>query len=217
MGGPDHWGDLSPDFDRCKNGLNQSPIDLVAEMHADLPELVFQYHGTPVREVNNGHTIQINVSPGSYLEVPEHDLRVELKQAHFHSPSEHLVNGKSFDLEIHLVHSDEQGQLTVVGVMIEEGDEHPMLNRVWAFMPENVGDTTESPLTVFEAGVLPPTRDYFTYNGSLTTPPCTEGVRWVVLTEHLTASAEQIARFKDRVGAVTNRPIQPSNARIILD
>jgi carbonic anhydrase len=157
------------------------------------------------------------VSPGNYLKVPEKNTNYQLLQGHFHSPSEHTVNGESFAMEIHLVHSTEEGRLAVVGVMVEEGEEDPMLNRIWSFMPEQVGEMTESPLTVFEAGVLPPTRNYFAYAGSLTTPPCTEGIKWIVLRDPLTASAEQIARFKERVGASTNRPTQPQNARMILD
>jgi carbonic anhydrase len=100
---------------------------------------------------------------------------------------------------------------------VEEGKENAMLNRIWSFMPEKAGQSTESPLTVFEAGVLPPTRNYFTYDGSLTTPPCSEGIQWFVLRDPFTASAGQIARFKERVGSRTNRPTQPHNARMILD
>ena len=215
--GPEHWGELSPEFSRCSDGQNQSPVDLVADLSADLPELVFQYHGTPVRETNNGHTIMLSVAPGNYLEVPSSGEQFQLLQGHFHSPSEHTVNGEHLDMEIHLVHANDDGQLVVVGIMIEEGEEDPMLNRIWSFMPEQVGETTESPLTVFEAGILPPTREYFKYNGSLTTPPCSEGVSWIVLHKSLTASPEQVARFKDRVGQTTNRPIQPRNSRVILD
>jgi len=215
--GPEHWGELSPEFSRCKEGQNQSPVDLVADIHAELPELVFEYHGTPVNEINNGHTIMLNVLPGNYLSIPEWNKSFELKQGHFHSPSEHTIGGEHSDMEVHLVHADEQGNLTVVGIMIEEGEENPMLNRIWSFMPEQVGETRESPLTVFEAGVLPPTKEYFVYGGSLTTPPCSEGVKWIVLREALTASPEQVARFKERVGEATNRPIQPTNARLILD
>jgi carbonic anhydrase len=189
----------------------------VASFHVDLPELVFNYHGTPLRETNTGHTILLSVRPGMFLEIPEKNRQVELQQAHFHSPSEHTIDGKHFPMEVHLVHADVDGFLTVVGVMVKEGEENPMLNRIWAFMPEHEGETSEAPVSVLEAGVLPPTREYFTYNGSLTTPPCTEGVEWVVLRRPLTASAEQIERFKERVGSKTNRPIQPRNARVILD
>jgi len=215
--GPEHWGDLSPDYSFCKEGKNQSQVNLVADLHPELPELIFQYHGTPVHETHNGHSIQLKVQPGSFLEIPERNQRFALLQGHFHSPSEHTVDGEHFAMEIHLVHSNEDGALVVVGIMIEEGEEDPMLNRIWSFMPEKPGDTTESPLTVFEAGILPPTRDYFVYSGSLTTPPCSEGVKWIVLHKSLTASAQQIARFKEKVGRFTNRPVQDNNARNILD
>lgn len=215
--GPEHWGELSPEFSLCDTGRNQSPVDLVADIDVDLPGLVFEYHGTPLRETNNGHTIQLDIRPGSFLTISEGGFRAELKQVHFHSPSEHTVNGKHMDMEIHLVHTDEIGDLTVVGIMIEAGEENPLLNKIWAFMPDHAGESREAPISVFEAGVLQPTREYFRYNGSLTTPPCSEGVRWIVLQEHLTASAEQIASFKAKAGKVSNRPVQPDYARLILE
>ena len=215
--GPEYWAELSAKYALCRDGKNQSPIDLVADFEVGLPELVFEYHGTPIKETNNGHTIMLSVSRGNFLEMPEKGWRFELQQGHFHSPSEHTIGGESFAMEVHLVHTNEQGVFTVVGIMVEEGEENPMLNRIWSFMPEQVGESTESPLTVFEAGVLPPTRNYFSYDGSLTTPPCTEGIRWIVLRDPLTASAEQIATFKKRVGPSTNRPTQPINARVVLD
>lgn len=215
--GPEHWSELSDEFSLCGDGKNQSPIDLKADLNVELPELVFEYHGTPLHEINNGHTIMVESGAGNFLQIPKFDRRFELVQGHFHSPSEHTINGVSFDMEIHLVHANEEGQIAVVGIMIEEGEEDPDLNLIWSFMPENEGERTDSPLTVFQAGILPPTRDYFRYNGSLTTPPCSEGIAWVVLKEHLSASAEQISRFKQRVGPTTNRPIQPHNARIILN
>jgi len=215
--GPEHWGELSADFSACSDGRNQSPVDLVASFHVDLPELVFNYNGTPLRETNTGHTIQLTVRPGMLLEIPEHNRKVELQQVHFHSPSEHTIDGRHYPMEIHAVHAGSKGFLTVVGIMVEDGEENPMLNRIWSFMPEQAGETTEAPVSVLEAGVLPPTREYFSYNGSLTTPPCTEGVEWIVLRHPLTASNEQIERFKERVGSKTNRPVQPHNARVILD
>jgi carbonic anhydrase len=197
--------------------VNQSPVDLVAEVHSDLPELVFDYKSSPLREEHNGHTIQVNVDPGSFLVIEDRELRFEAIQTHFHSPSEHTVNGKSYAMEIHLVHQDEEGHFAVVGVMIDEGAENEVLNLVWSFMPENPGDLVEAPVSVSETGLLPPTRQYFTYNGSLTTPPCSEGVTWFVMKQTIEASVEQIQRFKDRVGEVSNRPVQPHNARLILD
>ncbi len=215
--GPEHWGELSEDFSMCSEGWNQSPINLVNDVHANLPELKFEYYSSLVDEINNGHSIQQNIKPGSFVRIPERGLSYELKQFHFHSPSEHTVDGKSFAMEIHFVHSDENGELAVVGVLIDEGEEHPVLSQLWAFMPENPGDTNQKPIGIEETNLLPPTREYYAYSGSLTTPPCTEGVSWVVLKTPIHASAEQIATFKNRVGQATNRPVQPIHARMILD
>ena len=215
--GPEHWGELSPDFLMCSEGWNQSPVNLVDEVDGNLPTLEFEYYSGDINETNNGHSIQQNMNPGSFLRVPEKNLEFELKQFHFHSPSEHTINGKSFAMEVHFVHADKNGNLAVVGVMIDEGEEHPVLKQLWAFMPENPGETSQEPIGIEETNLLPPTRDYYAYSGSLTTPPCTEGVRWVVLKTPVQASAEQIETFKKRVGPATNRPVQPLNARMILD
>lgn len=215
--GPEHWGELSPDFLMCSEGWNQSPINLVNDVDANLPALEFNYFSANINEVNNGHSIQQNMNPGSFLRVPEKNLEFGLKQFHFHSPSEHTIDGKSFAMEVHFVHADKHGNLAVVGIMIDEGEEHPVLKQLWAFMPENPGETRQEPIGIEETNLLPPTREFFAYSGSLTTPPCTEGVRWVVLKTPIQASAEQIAIFKKRVGPATNRPVQPLNARMILD
>lgn len=216
--GPEHWGELANEYRMCSEGQNQSPIDLSLSVHANLPELEFEYYSqSVVNEINNGHTIQQNVKPGSFLKIPSRNLSVELKQFHFHSPSEHTVNGKSYAMEMHFVHVDDQGGLMVAGVFVDEGEEHPVLNKLWAFMPHNPGETREEPIGIEETNLLPPTRDYFSYGGSLTTPPCSEGVKWVVLKTPIEASAEQIATFKDRVGLATNRPVQPHNARVVVD
>lgn len=215
--GPEHWGELGEDYRMCTEGRNQSPINLVSDVHTELPALEFEYYSTPLREINNGHTIQQNVEPGSFFRVPDRGVEFELKQFHFHSPSEHTVNGKHFAMEMHFVHANENGQLAVVGVMIAQGEEHPVLKKLWSFMPENAGDTSEEPIGIEETNLLPPTRDYFVYGGSLTTPPCSEGVKWIVLKTPIEASGEQIETFKQRVGPATNRPVQPNNARLILD
>lgn len=215
--GPEHWGELSENYLTCSEGWNQSPINLVNDVNADLPALEFNYYSSDINEINNGHSIQQNVKPGSFLRIPERKMKFELKQFHFHSPSEHTINGKSFAMEIHFVHSNEQGELAVVAVMIEQGKEHPVLAQLWAFMPENTGDSIQKPIGIEETNLLPPTREYYAYSGSLTTPPCTEGVRWIVLKTPINASANQIETFKNRIGPATNRPIQPIHARIILD
>ena len=216
-GGPEHWGELTEKYQMCSLGSNQSPIDLVTDIHVGMPELVFDYYSSTIDQINNGHTIQQNIKPGSFLKIPGLDMSFELKQFHFHSPSEHTINGQSFPMEVHFVHADEQGALLVVGVLFDEGKEHPVLNRLWSFMPENPGETSIQPIGIEETDLLPPTRDYYTYSGSLTTPPCSEGVRWVVLKTTVQASAEQISTFKGRVGTITNRPVQPRNARLVVD
>jgi carbonic anhydrase len=215
--GPEHWGEIADLYRMCSEGMNQSPIDLTVDVHAGLPELVFDYHSSNLREINTGHSIQQNVQPGSFLTITGRDARYQLKQFHFHSPSEHKINGRSYAMELHFVHVSDDGALAVVGVVIDEGEEHPVLNQLWSWMPENAGDTSEQAIGIEETNLLPPTREYFAYSGSLTTPPCSEGVVWVVLKTPIEASAEQIARFKERVGPATNRPVQPHNARLILD
>jgi carbonic anhydrase len=215
--GPEHWGEISADYHMCRDGRNQSPIDLEGNISADLPELVFDYVSPPNRETNNGHTIQLDITPGSFLRIPSRDRSFELKQFHFHSPSEHTVNGQSYAMELHFVHVDENGALAVVGVMFKEGKEHPELKKLWSFMPENAGESNAPPVGIEETNLMPPTNDYYYYSGSLTTPPCSEGVVWIVLKNPVEASSEQIALFKERVGPITNRSVQPHNARYILE
>ena len=158
--GPPHWGELADEYIMCSRGANQSPIDLIADVHADLPELQFEYYSQSIlNEVNNGHTLQQNVKPGSFLKVPSQNLSVELKQFHFHSPSEHTVDGKHFAMELHFVHTDEKGAILVVGVLMDEGEENPVLSKLWSFMPQNAGETSQQPIGIVETNLLPPTRD----------------------------------------------------------
>jgi len=215
--GPAHWGEISEDFQMCGDGRNQSPINLTDEVDAELPELVFDYDSSPNRVINNGHTIQVDIEPGSFLRIPARGLNFELKQFHFHSPSEHTIDGQSYAMELHLVHAAENGALAVVGVMIGEGRENSVLRKLKGLMPENAGQSNEVSVGIEETDLLPSTVDYYYYNGSLTTPPCSEGVTWLVLKASIEASAGQIALFKERVGPVTNRPVQPQNARLILE
>lgn len=215
--GPQNWGELSADFNLCRQGRNQSPINIQNTIDAELPELVFNYDSSPLREINNGHTIQQNVEPGSTLKIPAHESSYELKQFHFHSPSEHTINGQSYPMEVHFVHANADGALAVVGVLFEEGDENSELSKLWSYMPKNAGDTSEQSIGIEETNLLPSTREYYYYSGSLTTPPCSEGVSWVVLKKPVQVSSAQIRQFKERMGQATNRPVQPHNARIILN
>ena len=211
--GPQQWGDLSADYIMCSKGRNQSPINLSGAIDAELSELILDYSNRGiVDEVNNGHTIQENLKPGNFVTIQ--GQQYEAKQFHFHSPSEHQIDGKSFPLEVHVVHANTEGRLAVLGVLFDEGDDNSMLNQLNGFRPTELAPYTGP---VDYNSLITKRDEYYTYNGSLTTPPCSEGVLWVVLKNPVTASKVQIDRFRDAMGADTNRPIQPSNARTILE
>lgn len=212
--GPAHWGELDPRFTGCVTGLNQSPIDIVSTIEAELPPMELDYQAAGVEIVNNGHTVQLNAAPGSTL-VLEGD-RFELKQLHFHAPSENWVGGKRYAMEAHFVHSDTEGHLAVLGVMFEEGEENPVIAELWKVMPEKTG-AMHAPTSPFDpVNLLPQDRDYYRFNGSLTTPPCTEGVRWLVTKAPLTVSKAQVEAFVSAIHGPNSRPVQDVNARPVL-
>jgi carbonic anhydrase len=212
--GPESWGKLSEEFDMCARGKNQSPIDLVADIDADLPELIFDYTNPgSLVEVNTGHAIQENVRPGNHILVDEGQF--ELKQFHFHSPSEHLVDGVAYPMETHWVHQSEEGEYVVVGLLFEEGETNPLLNKLPSFRAARGEDPFADPVDVNE--LVRDRSEYFLYNGSLTTPPCTEGVKWIVLKRPVIASPEQIQHYHDLLGFDNNRPIQPRGFRLVLE
>ena len=212
--GPEHWGTLAEKFDMCAKGQNQSPVDLVADLPADLPELVFEYNklGSLIEE-NTGHAIQDSVKPGNY--VIYLGKRFELKQFHFHSPSEHTVNGKSFPMEVHLVHQNDESDYFVVGLLFKTGNHNKFIDQLPSFRKSRGEDPRSNPIDFND--LITDSKDYFLYNGSLTTPPCTEGVRWIVLKQPIIASSEQIQHYHDLLGFDNNRPIQPHNSRLILE
>ncbi len=212
--GPEYWGDLEEGFDICKRGRNQSPIDLEAQADTDLPKLIFEYTNPGrLKETNTGHTLMEEVNPGNYLWLLEE--RFELKQFHFHSPSEHLVGGKAYAMEIHMVHQNEVGDLAVIALLFEEGAHNETMDQLPSFRAKRGKDPYAGDLDYND--LFPNRQEYFYYNGSLTTPPCTEGVAWVILKEPIVASPEQIQHFHDIVGFDNNRPIQPRHARIVID
>lgn len=212
--GPEYWGRLAQEFDMCRRGRNQSPVDLVADIDADLPELKFAYEDPRVRiEVNTGHAIREDVNPGNYLWMRQD--RFELKQFHFHSPSEHLVKGKAYPMEVHLVHQNEQGAYAVVGLFVEEGGNNDIMDQLPLFRVKRGEDPDGDPVD-FNA-LIPNRKDYFYYNGSLTTPPCSEGVTWIVLKQPVVASRGQIDHLHDLLGFDNSRPVQPLNSRLVLD
>lgn len=214
LDGPEHWGELAEEFYICSKGKNQSPVDLVADVAADLPELNFEYTqpGLLIEE-NTGHAIQENVRPGNYLLISGE--RFDLIQFHFHSPSEHTVNGNYFPMEVHFVHQNEDGDYLVVGLMFEEGDHNENMDQLPSFRAKRGEDPHGEPVDYNR--LITDREDYFLYNGSLTTPPCTEGVQWIVLKSPIIASPAQIQHFHDLLGFDNNRPVQPHNSRVILD
>ena len=211
--GPANWAKMSPRFAAC-SGQRQSPIDLTSSMSAAVASLDFAYGLSPLEIVNNGHTIQVNYASGSILTVG--GVRHALVQFHFHHPSEHSIDGQKSPMELHLVHRDEKDQLAVIGVMMRAGASHDAIGRLWAHMPMFAGPPKRvNDAQVNAAELLPAGRGSYQYFGSLTTPPCAEGVHWIMLKDPITASVEQIQKF---AAAFPNnaRPVQPINRRFLL-
>ena len=210
---PNHWGSLDPSFATCKMGHNQSPIDISNPTLADLPELKFDYKAVPLSIINNGHTIMVNYAPGSTLTVG--NKTYTLKQFHFHHPSEERINGKGFDMVGHLVHADADGHLAVVAILFRAGDSNPLLETLWKNIPPEKDKTVEvSAISVNVEDLLPSQHGYYTYNGSLTTPPCSEDVQWIVMLAEDTVSKAEIAAFQAKY-AKNARPVQPLKGRTV--
>lgn len=212
---PEFWGDLSHDYATCKSGKNQAPINIDNLTESELSPIIFRYSSTSMDIVNNGHSIQVNYAPGSTITVDNHTY--DLHQFHFHTPSENTVKGRSFPMEAHLVHADSDGNIAVVGVLFEEGGANPFIDGVWDYMPEKAGETKQvADVTLDVTDILPSAQSYYRFNGSLTTPPCTEGVRWMVLKNPVTVSKAQTEKFNSVMGGDNNRPVQQVNARPVL-
>jgi carbonic anhydrase len=211
--GPHAWGELSPDNIACLQGQSQSPIDIREAVSASENPIDFQYQKAPLSIVNNGHTIQVNNSAQNSINIG--DQAYQLRQFHFHNPSEHTILGQAYPLEMHLVHQNQAGQLAVIGALFEEGKYNPALDDVWKNMPTqvNVESATNNPIDV--NALLPADRSYYHYQGSLTTPPCTEGVMWYVLSTPLTMSRAQIDTFR-AVMSDNARPVQPLHQRSLI-
>lgn len=213
--GPSHWGKLKSEFATCETGRNQSPINIDATIDAPLPRLKVIQKYPAIDIVNNGHTVQVNFKKGNSLDVD--GTKFQMKQVHFHAPSENTIRGKSFPLEAHFVHADANGNLAVIGVMFQEGKPNTGLTKLWVKMPNDLNKPATLKAKVIADEMTPINRDYYRFNGSLTTPPCSEGVRWLLMKTPLTASKEQIEAFKLAVKHDNNRPVQPLNARIIVE
>ncbi|MCB8967385.1 MAG: carbonic anhydrase family protein [Ardenticatenaceae bacterium] len=209
-GGPDHWAELDNAYEACGAGLEQSPIDLTGSSAADLVNITFNYAESDVNILNNGHTIQVNYDEGSSIEIEGHTYN--LVQFHFHAPSEHAIDGSLYPIEMHLVHADANGNLAVVGVFVTQGAENTAFTAVWDNLPAEETDAVATGMMVNAAELLPADQLFYRYNGSLTTPPCSEGVLWSVMAAPIEMSAEQIAAFTTIFDG-NNRPLQPLNDR----
>lgn len=209
--GPEFWGDLDSEFQACSRGTEQSPIALNPnEVGDEKWNTDLDYARTEFSIENNGHTIQANVvdkkgQPSNQLTLGDTDY--ELVQFHFHSPSEHTLAGESYEMEVHLVHKDEQDNLAVLGVLIEEGEKNKTLKDMWKWMPTSVGTSTKT-VKLNPSELVPTDLSTFQYDGSLTTPPCSEGVKWSVSDSSISLSAEQLKAFQD---------LYPNNYRPIQD
>jgi carbonic anhydrase len=211
--GPDHWGELAPEAQVCAAGSEQSPIDLTGAVPADLPKIEVSYKPQPLRVINNGHTIQVNFQPGSEIAIGKDHYT--LLQYHFHHPSEHLLAGNPFAMELHLVHRHASGQLAVLGAFIKPGKANPIIEAVWKAAPKEEGPEQLVGVNWDPSGLLPPERRYFTYAGSLTTPPCSEVVRWVVFAAPIEISADQLKAFA-ALYPMNARPVRPLGRRFLL-
>ena len=211
--GPAHWGDLDPTYATCASGQTQSPIDIVNPTQGDLPDIAFaEQLVSPVNIINNGHTIQVDAPAGGWITID--DTTYELTQFHFHSPSEHSVGGEAHDMELHLVHMDTDGNLAVLGVLIDEGAENAALKPVFDNLPASAGPEEMIDATVNISDLLPSDTDAYRYDGSLTTPPCSENVQWILFSQPIELSAAQIDAFQ-AVFSDNARPEQPFNGRAI--
>ena len=209
--GAEQWGTLRPEFAACRTGTAQSPINLTDASAADLPDLTINYNPSPLEIENKGHTLQVNYEEGSSITVDGAEYK--LLQFHFHTPAEHQLQGKEFPAELHLVHQGPDDALAVIGVMIERGQENRALAPLWEHLPPTPGEEREvESVRVNAAELLPSNHRRYRYPGSLTTPPCTEGVKWLVLEQPIRMSAEQIQALQSIIGT-TNRPVQPLGNR----
>ncbi len=212
---PEHWGELAEEYAICRQGVNQSPIDFTASVPVSKSSIAYQYSAQAYKVENNGHTL-VASALGKPLSATIGGKSFGLKQFHFHTPSEHTFMGKHFPMEVHFVHQTEQGELGVLGVVFKEGKTNLALVPLLA-KPLKAGESVQLPQSLDIRPLLPKKAAHFRLNGSLTTPPCSEGVNWVVFKTPVEASKTQIQAMAEMIGQENNRPVQPLNARIVIE
>lgn len=214
-GAPQNWGDLRPDWAICKTGKNQSPIDIHEAIKGNLPKLEM-FSVTNIKNIiNNGHTIQINTKNSDGINIDGQSFTME--QFHFHTPSENLLNGNSYPIEMHFVHTNKEGQLAVVAAMATVGEANPTINKIINLSPKGINDVNRIEETLQLKTLLPKDTHYYRYSGSLTTPPCSEGVIWIVMKQSTKMSKEQIQELTTLLNSKNNRPPQPLNGRQVVE
>ncbi len=212
--GPEHWGSLSEKYAACATGKKQSPINIVDSSTTDLPLLEFNYNPIPLVIENNGHTIKMNADEAGTLKVG--DETYQLLQFHTHAPSEGAINNIRSDMVLHLVHQNAQNKLAVVALLLKAGEvANPLIETLWNVMPTSVGEAQKHDVQIDINQLLPKDRSYYNYDGSLTTPPCTEGVNWIVLKQPMSISTKQLEQYQ-AVYSHNARPLQDLNDRKVL-
>jgi carbonic anhydrase len=218
--GVDHWGDLDPAYAPCKLGKEQSPIDIQSAEKTDLPALRFEYKSEPLKYlINNGYTIRVNYhdAPGSGSSLVVNGKRYQLTQFHFHHPSEEYVYGKPYEMEAHFMHQAADGKIAGVVVFLKPGAANAAVQQLWDHMPKSESKEIEiAGVEVNPSALLPHELSYYEYTGSITAPPCTEGVEWFVLKTPIEISADQIKAFAELYPHDV-RPLQPLNGRMVKE
>jgi carbonic anhydrase len=210
---PEKWGDLDAASKVCSVGSQQSPLDIATSVKSSLPSLKIAWGRRADTILNNGHTIQLNFTEGSTLSVGKENF--SLLQFHFHRPSEHKIAGKSFPMEVHFVHRSAAGALGVIGVLMTTGKANPAFAKIVQTMPQKEGPAVKAEAGIDPNAFLPAKRHYYSYAGSLTTPPCAETVAWMLLAEPIQAAEADIAAFA-KLYPMNARPVQKDFRRFVL-
>jgi len=212
--GPANWSKINDGWASCGSGKRQSPIDLRDGIKVNLEQITFDYHPSSFSEVNNGHTISVTVGGGNFITVG--NATYELQEFHFHRPSEEKINGKGTEMVIHMVHRSVDGKIAIVAVLLERGQPHSLVQTIWDNLPLEKQEVVSPSIVIDPMDALPEKREYFTYMGSLTEPPCTEGVLWMVFKQPRQASPAQLALFS-RLYPLNARPVQSTAGRMIKE
>ncbi len=216
-GSPEHWSEVSPENQLCKQGMNQSPIDINETLKAHINPLKSSYIDSPINIINNGHTVQAGFTADAKDTVTIDGVLFQLQQLHFHAPSENTLHGKHYSMEMHLVHKNASGEIAVVAVMFETGTKNSELAKLWQAMPLKSDEKAELTQKVDMDKLLPKDLSHYRFSGSLTTPPCSEGVRWLVMKQPATLSTEQLKQFTSDMHHDNNRPVQQLHGRVVVE